>query len=280
MLGFPHPRDFHRWKFLLCYRVKLITTAMLICNEKCNSGFVVYSFFLSISGYLLLMLSPTTSQPNLLSLLFPQFSAYFPLHASTDPSLKDSFQLCVLPAWQNFVWVLNFSINFCFNSSLLIQYWDVYDFLHLTELFSVNSLLSFYHHDLHVPLENFRHPLHHKVIFIFVFIVLSLCLFLAQTFSFSQMCNKSHLRGNGSEIYLCQAPSYLIFIHITLYLSLSPTRKQAPHISLNIFDVFHTICATIFSDTETYNWGQSWTYSPTTHTACITLLPYLSPDHM
>lgn len=151
--------------------------------------------------------------------------------------------------------VLNYCTNFCFNSSPLIAYWDVYDFLNLTELFSTNSLLSFSHNDLRVSLESFRYLPHQKVIFLLVFIVLSLCLSSAQSFSFSQMCNKPHFSGNGSEIYLRKVPSYLIFTHTTLRLSLSPTKKQAPHISLNIFDLFHTTSATIFSDIETYNWG-------------------------
>lgn len=70
--------------------------------------FVFYSFFLSTSGYLLLMLSPTTSQPYLLSPSFPIFCLFsIACFLSIDPSLRDCFQLCVLTAWQNFVWVLN-----------------------------------------------------------------------------------------------------------------------------------------------------------------------------
>lgn len=48
-------------------------------------------------------------------------------------------------------------------------------------------------------------------------------------------------------------PSCLISIHTILYLSLPPTKKKAPHLCLNIFVLFHIVCATIFTDIETYS---------------------------
>lgn len=150
MLGLPCPRDFNRWRFSLWYRVKPIAK-ILANSSQCNSGFVLFFFlssFLPLDVFCSRCLLPLLSHACCLlpspSLLLT-FHCMLPVHRpilNIIPNYKFMFP----PLDKIYQTALKYCINFCFKSSPVIQYSAVYNLFNLTELFSINSLLSFSHH--------------------------------------------------------------------------------------------------------------------------------------
>lgn len=150
MLGLPCPRDFNRWRFSLWYRVKPIAK-ILANSSQCNSGFVLFFFlssFLPLDVFCSCCLLPLLSHaccllpsPSLLLTSHCMLPVHRPI-LNIIPNYKFMFP----PLDKIYQTALKYCINFCFKSSPVIQYSAVYNLFNLTELFSINSLLSFSHH--------------------------------------------------------------------------------------------------------------------------------------
>lgn len=203
LLGLPHPRDFHRLSFSLCYRVKPIAK-ILANSSQCDSGFVLFFFLL----FHLWMSSAHVVSCHFSAMLAASFLPpafcwlYIACFLSVDPSLKNSLQLHThFPtAWQNFLKQHYMSAS---TSALSHFLWSNIQ-LFMICLVSTNSLLSFSHHCspcILVELQTFSPPQNH--ISLCFYSILSSCLSSAWSFPLSHLCTKAHFSGNGSEIYLC-----------------------------------------------------------------------------